>query len=403
MAVISFLSEPNYLDKATTYKNARLVIPNPEAKDKRWFIIFYVYDAQKGKVVRKRNFECNKFSDLKQRQKWANKFIDQVNKKLQDGFIVDASKSKLQETKAKIQGKQNITILEALNLALLSKSKLRAKTQYNYNSYAVGFKKFIDPGANILSVNEKLCKKFLQHLATKTEKREALGIRSINNYHQHLSTLFQYLVQEEIIPENPWVKIPHDKNPRGKNLAYTPEQQKLLLQFMDKNCPNILLFCQTMYYTLARPNELCHLKIKHIDLYRPQHLYIPASISKNGIERHVALPPPIYKLLKPLLNEPKEYYIFGKGIKPNPIPYPARYISSSYNERVLKKLNFGKDYTLYSWKHTGVVTNYLAGMSSGALRMQIGHTDTGSFETYLKSLGMMDNKEVMNNYIELPE
>jgi len=403
VAAISFLTEPNFLDKANQYQNARLVIPGKDAKDQRWLIIFYVYDAQQGKVVRKRNFECNKFEDLKKRQKFADKFIKQVNDKLAEGFIVDSQKTNLRNTKTKIETKENITIKEALDLALLSKTKLRAKTQYNYNTYVIGFYKFIDSSANISSINEKLCKKFLKDLELKTDFHKPLGIRTINNYHQHLSTLFQYLVQEEIIKENPWVKIPHNKNPRGKNLAFTPDQQKKLLDYMDKNCPKLLLFCKTMYYTLARPNELCNLKIKHIDMYRPQHLYIPAAISKNGIERHVSLPPPIYKLLAPLKKQPQEYYIFGKGIQPNSEPYPARYISSSYNERVLKKLKFGTDYTMYSWKHTGVVTNYLNGMSSGALRMQIGHSDTGSFETYLKSLGLFENNEVMNNYVELPK
>jgi hypothetical protein len=35
--------------------------------------------------------------------------------------------------------------------------------------------------------------------------------------------------------------------------------------------------------------------------------------------------------------------------------------------------------------------------------MQIGHTDTGSFEKYLKSLGLFENKEVMNSYVTLPK
>jgi hypothetical protein len=48
-----------------------------------------------------------------------------------------------------------------------------------------------------------------------------------------------------------------------------------------------------------------------------------------------------------------------------------------------------------------VVNNYLGGLSPASLRMQIGHNDTGSFEKYLKSLGLFENKEVMENYVEL--
>ncbi len=52
-------------------------------------------------------------------------------------------------------------------------------------------------------------------------------------------------------------------------------------------------------------------------------------------------------------------------------------------------------------KHNGFVTNYLNVMSSGALRMQIVHSDIGSFENYLKSLVLFKNIKVMDNYVEL--
>jgi integrase len=394
----SFLVESDYVNKTTTYKNARLIIPNADAGDKRWYILFYVYDKQQNKTIRKRDFSCNKIADIKKRNDYCKKFITQLDAKLQDGYIIDSEKSAIRNTKTKATNNEQITLMEAMNLALKHKEKLRAKTHYNYTTYVNGFYKFIPGTVNLLSINAKTCKRFVASL-----EDNKLGIRTINNYVTHLSSLWAWLIAEEIISINPWTEIERPKNPRGKNIAYSPEQQKKLINYMDINCPELALFCKTMYYTLARPNELCNLQIKHIDLYRPKHLYIPAEISKNGIERHVALPPPIYQLLKPLKTQKPDFYIFGKGIKPNHEPMPARYVSASYKERVLDKLKLPSEYTMYSWKHTGVVTNYLAGMSSGALRMQIGHADTGSFETYLQTVGMFNNDEVMNNYKELPK
>lgn len=398
MAVISFLTEPNFLDKAINYKNARLVIPDSTAKDQRWVIVFYVFDAQQGKVVRKRNFECNKITDLKKRKIWADKFVKQVNAKLEDGFIIDANKSKIEKLKHNITQTNNITIHQALDFALNTKIKLRPRTYKTYADHAKGFKEYTDFNLPLQACNEKLVKQFIRH---KTEK---LAIRSINNYIGSLRTLFEVLIAEKFIETNPWKTITKTKNPRGRNIAYSTEQQKALLNYMDKNCPELLLFCQTMYYTLARPNELCHLKVKHIDMFKPQSLFIPAEISKNGTDRHVSLPPPIYKLLKPIKDKIHgDYFLFGRGIIPGPLHLPAKNVAQSFSKRVLDKFKYGSDYTLYSWKHTGVVANYINGMSPAALRMQLGHNDTGSFETYLKSLGMFDNKEVMNNYKELPK
>ena len=398
MAVVSFLTEPNYLDKATLYKNARLVIPTADAKDQRWLIIFYVFDAQQGKVVRKRNFECNKFTDLNQRQKFANKFIKQVNEKLAEGFIIDVSKTNIDKAKNDILENNNITLHQALDFAISTKTKLRPRTHKTYADHIKGFKEYTTSDLPLQACNEKLVKQFIK------KKSETLAIRSINNYIGSLRTMFEVLITEKIITENPWKTITKTKNPRGRNIAYTTEQQKNILQLMEKKCPELLLFCQTMYYTLARPNELCHIKVKHIDMFKPNSLFIPAEISKNNTDRHISLPPPIYKLLKPIKDNCNgNHFIFGRGIIPGPEHLPAKNVAQSYSKRVLSKFNLGSDYTLYSWKHTGVVTNYINGMSPAALRMQIGHNDTGSFETYLKSLGMMENKEVMDNYVELPK
>lgn len=397
-AEFSFLVPSDYVNKTTTYRNARLIIPDSSASDQRWYILFYVYDKQQNKTIRKRDFSCNKIADIKKREAYCKKFIQQLDAKLQDGYIIDSEKSAIRNTKTKAANNEEITLQEAMNLALKHKEKLRAKTHYNYTTYVNGFYKFIPGTVSLSIINIKTCKHFIASL-----EENKLGIRTINNYVTHLSSLWAWLIAEEIITTNPWTEIERPKNPRGKNLAYSPEQQKQLINYMDINCTELALFCKAMYYTLARPNELCNLQVKHIDMYRPKHIYIPAEISKNGIERHVVLPPPIYNLLKPLKKLKPDLYIFGKGIKPSMEIIPARYVTASYFTRVLEKLKFSKEYTLYSWKHTGVVTNYLAGMSSGALRMQIGHADTGSFETYLKSLGMFDNKEVMNNYKELPK
>jgi hypothetical protein len=70
-------------------------------------------------------------------------------------------------------------------------------------------------------------------------------------------------------------------------------------------------------------------------------------MGKNGIERHVSLPPPIYKLLAPLKKYLQEFFIFGKGIIPKIESYPARYIAQQKTEKVFKKLKYSSDYTMY--------------------------------------------------------
>jgi integrase len=392
---LPILIEPDYLTNPKPYREARLVIPHPDALDQRWCVKYYVYDAQQSKVVRKRDFSCNSIKDLKSRKTWCNKFIAAINKKLQEGYHIDKQKSEKQDLERRAKGKKFISIAEATKMALESKKRLRPKTYKNYSDYLTGWLKEQDKNLHIQSVTHKSLKPFVGSLMARVSPR------TFNNYIQHLSTLFQYLVEEEIIAENPWVKITKLENGTGKNIAYQKEDQVKLMKYMAKHFPQMELYCKTMYYTLARPNELSHLQIKHIDQYRLKHIFIPAAISKNNTDRHVVLPEPIYTLLKPLKKLNPEWYIFGKGIMPSPQAMDSRYVSDAYRTRVIKPLGFTKEYTLYSWKHTGVVNNYLGGLSPASLRMQIGHNDTGSFEKYLKSLGLFENKEVMENYVKL--
>jgi integrase len=356
-----------------------------------------VHDVQKGKITRKRLFQCNQIEDLTKRKAYCNKLIKALNEKLQEGYVVDSVKSEEIKTKRKIVSKSRITLREAIELALIPKQKLRPKTLKNYTDYANGFMKWANLGMNINEVTPEYLKGFAKDLQNK------VAIRTFNNYVQHNATLWAYLVDEKIAQQNPWLTIPRRKNPTGKNIAYTTTQQIELLTLMETQFPEMKFFCEVMYYTLARPNELCLLQIKHIDLYRPKHLYIPSENSKNAHERHIVLPQAIYAKIKLIKKLPPNHYIFGKGLVPNAEPTNPRYVSDAYKRRVIDKLKYPAMYTLYSWKHSGVVTNYLAGMSSGALRMQIGHTDTGSFEKYLKSLGLFENKEVMNSYVTLPK
>jgi integrase len=393
--ILPFLIEPDIFQMPKQYKPAKLFIPDGAAKDQRWCVEFYVYNAQQGKVVRKRDYRCNKIADLKKRKTWANKYCEAINQKLDEGYHIDSEKLAKQELEKRAKNNNFISIAEAMEIAMAAKKNLRPKTLKNYKDYLHGFLKTIDTNLHINTITAKSLKPFLLNLNNR------VGPRTYNNYISHNSTLFNWLLTEEIIKENPWVKAPRLDNGVGKNLAYQKEQQTELLQHMDAHFPQMRLYCETIYYTLARPNEISHMQIKHLEMYRARHMFIPAAISKNNTDRHVALPEPIYKKLIELKKLPGDWYLFGKGLVPGPQFLDPRYVSDSYRTRVLKKLSYPSDYTLYSWKHTGVVTNYMAGLSPASLRMQIGHNDTGSFEKYLKSLGLFENKEVMENYVEL--
>jgi len=56
--------------------------------------------------------------------------------------------------------------------------------------------------------------------------------------------------------------------------------------------------------------------------------------------------------------------------------------------KLVKELNLGKDYTLYSWKHSGVVAAYNAGVDIKTIQGQCRHQGLEQTDIYLKSLGL---------------
>ena len=67
-----------------------------------------------------------------------------------------------------------------------------------------------------------------------------------------------------------------------------------------------------------------------------------------------------------------------------------------YRDRVLNPLNFSKDHTFYSWKHTGVVLAHKNKVPDYKIMQQGGWRTYAAFARYLKSLGLEDNQEFIN-------
>jgi hypothetical protein len=125
--ILPFLIEPDIFQMPKQYKPAKLFIPNSAAKDQRWCVEFYVYNAQQGKVVRKRDYSCNKIADLKRRKTWANKYCEAINQKLDEGYHIDSEKLAKQELEKRAKNNNFISIAEAMEIAMAAKKNLGQK------------------------------------------------------------------------------------------------------------------------------------------------------------------------------------------------------------------------------------------------------------------------------------
>lgn len=387
------------------YRPARLIIPPSTAVDQRWYIEFYVFDAQKGKIVRRRVFNVPPGKNRAHREVLGKELANLISKHLRSGKIIDRSGQYLNQV---IEKNENDDLIDKRDIQSILREypKLKkfteARTRNTYLGILNKFNKFVDHKAPVVissELNLSFCKEYVDYLES-----DQCSPRTINNHISTLRTVFNELVSWKYLKSNPWLELKKLKTPMGKNIAYLPGQIEEILAFSEKTRPQINFLIKFMYYTLARTNEIAQIKVKHIGMYVSNKIYIPQENSKNDMERHIIIPPGLEREFEKydIRSLNPEWYIFSKaGLLPGPRQARSAKLGESYRYFVTDKLNYPKEYTLYSWKHTGVISAHKAGAKDDDIMQQTGHKDYGSFQKYLKSLGLYDNDDFANKIPEL--
>jgi hypothetical protein len=111
------------------FKKARLIDCGKNLS-KRWYIEFYAWDVQQGKLVRKRFYEINNYLGLKDRMVYANRIINQLNSLLEEGYHFDVNKVPEEATS---EPSKRYTLAEAIDYALeIKKPSLRPTSYPSY-------------------------------------------------------------------------------------------------------------------------------------------------------------------------------------------------------------------------------------------------------------------------------
>jgi integrase len=176
------------------------------------------------------------------------------------------------------------------------------------------------------------------------------------------------------------------------NRAYSDEQKARLLPALRAADPALALLVELMYYTLARPAELVQIRVRHV---RPDVIEVPASVSKTRRLRFPLITPPLRALLDGLQLEgaAADDFLISTAGRPGPVRLDAGRLSGQHLA-VVRALGLGPGFTLYSWKHSGVVDMYRAGIAERYIQQQGGWSSGVHFQTYLRSLGLYVAEEL---------
>lgn len=369
-----------------------LKIPDPKSKDQRQYIKFYVWDAVLQEHVPLKDYDVNDVPKEK-RDEFVKQRIADLTSDIRAGY--HRNKLKVAEIKkgSVSQEKLIAKLIPALDEELESKRIYREKTYDNYKYHINKFKNWVSNkhrGLLCAELDNDIAVKFMEYLSD-----EGLGRRSLNNFKSYLTTVWYDLQARGFFDkkaDNPFSSLVKMKTGMGKNIAFRPEQQKEIFDFLTKkNKYRQRLLSMFVYYTLLRTNELAQLQIFEIDTYRKDYIYLPKEKSKNSHERWIKIGPDLRKIINSLELDkyPSNWYVWGKYLMPNESEYGSSKIGDMYGRTVLRPIKYDvHTYSLYCWKHTGVVAAKRSGVADADIILQGGWLDIKSYNTYLKSLGL---------------
>jgi site-specific recombinase XerD len=356
---------------------------------KRWSITFWCWSVQAGAKIRKFDYSVNKYKTERERRGYAKRRIELINGLLEKGYHHDSTKKKPGSI---------LTINEALKHALEVCSVSHA-SQLSYNSTVSMFLSWCEARNMLKQPIEMFQKKDAFAYRDRLKEANKAG-KTINTDVACMKRMWNLLKKRELVKDNPWTILEKEREIiTNRNIAFTwGEVTKLSAAIPDKD-KELWQFVSLMYHSLARPNELRQLQVYNIHLNK-RKIYLDAWKTKNKKERWINIHDGLIDTLIDLIkNKVSKDYLFP-GENGNPI---SKNRMTDRHRVFLKDLEMNDgDHTLYSWKHTGVIQAYEAGVDIKSIQLQCGHSSVAETDNYLKSLGLYNNQDIILRQPALP-
>jgi integrase len=325
---------------------------------KEWYISYYVFNPESGKLDIKR-IKLNHIKNAVQRRKSAYEMIKRLNIKLESGWNPFTEK----------EGKRAyLKINDAFDhylkvIARKYKSgDIRNETYFGYTSYLEILREWLKnknlSELYIYQFDKGIINRFLEYIYVDLKR----AAKTRDNYLAFLRVLSTFLIENEYIKIKPTegISVLGKSHRNGKNRDFIPDLDRAKLsEFLRINDKPMLLACEVLYYCFIRPKEMSYIKIEHINLEKGT-IYIPGATAKNYKNAVVTIPKSLKEHFTNLniKNLPKEFYLFSE----NMIPGKDHRDEKQFRDRwakVRKVLKFPLSYKFYSLKDTGI-TNLIS-------------------------------------------
>ncbi len=399
--------------------------------NKRWYIYFSYRDPKTNRLKRQTPIysNANSYSTKEERlavlvpyrqallkllkmgyspyQDNTQLYLDHLNSK-ESGFIkqplTQPSVEPKQENIKVEKVDKGITITKAIDFSLSHKEKtLRASSYRTYKNHLENFLKWLKKKEQssfkfTSQLNKKVLNDFLNHVLLESSARNR------NNYRSSLSSLFQFLEDNDMVKENEVKKIKKLKTNPKRNKTYNQQQHEEIFKYLEQVDPVLLLFIKFVSYNFLRPIEVCRLQVGDIDI-KNQKITFKA---KNSALKTKIIPDILINELPDLTQFEKDALLFTpQGYGKNwdsKLENRRNYFTKRFKKVVKEKFELDENHTMYSFRHTFITKvyrnlnkKYPSHLAKSKLILMTGHSSMSGLENYLREI----DAELPKDYSDL--
>ena len=401
------------LQMTKNFSNPNIYIANGDLK-KRWYVYFSYRNPETGRLKRMTPIygNVNKFKTKQERLFVLSAYSKKLLQLLKAGFNpfednsdlhqkyiskelinVNDQTFEVKEVEKKIQtDKPKQSTREAFEFALTLKEKLvSAKTITGYRSRVNIFLDWLGKNESDITAIDQLTKTAV--IAFLNDILKGTSARNRNNTRVDLSSLMQTLEDNELVKQNFIKKIPVLKSTPEKNKTYTLQTQEDIFSYLEEKDPLLLLYIKFISYNFLRPIEVNRLKVGDLNL-KEKTIRFKA---KNSPFKTKIIPNLMLQELPDLKKMNANDFLFTPdklGGEWEATEESKRdYFTKRFKKVAKDHFNLGKDYGLYSFRHTFITKLYRnyreehsPNEAKGRLMQVTGHTSMSALEKYLRDI-----------------
>lgn len=362
-------------------------------RDKKTYIVYFNYGKdENGKYIRK----TKTFKDIRSARKALKTF---ESEKINEDLASPSGESFYSYSERWLQYKE---------------ASCEAATIYGYQTT---LKKHIYPYFGSMSIQSITTKTINDYIYFKThcgKEDSPLSLNSVRKHYDLLKQIFDRVVDDKIIKENPLNSIMPPKKTKPKIEVYTADQLRTLFSISEGTRMEVII--KLAGYLGLRREEICGLKWKSVN-FEKNIIYINNAITFAGknIEketktvrstRALAVPSDLMETLKELYKAHQSYkeslglsegfeYVASMG---NGRPIRPNYVSDCF-KKMIDDANL-PPITLHGLRHSFASVANELGIPLYEISTSLGHSSTSTTEQIYIKLFNKNHKDTVESVAE---